>query len=478
MKAKEVLLILLAATLGAPGRGPAQTNDYWQIEAGPLTLAVHVSKTAHLFHVVDQLSAWSEFCHRQYLAYFERLEGGISRADRDLLAQHTVLRKAHGWGGGLEQTLYSPLELEAALAEGVRAGHLTAAEAEIERRVLKHFEPRVERLLSDEAAALHRFKESLPGGQSNLIAFAESASRFASGARITVPVYLIVNPDDSRSGGGYNGGRLTLEVSRNAQPVGLLYHELFHAFLREREGEIKRAASTVSGLDAETLAEGLAYAYSPGLMPASDSDSLALTAASYLAKDGPLKEAYGRFNLYGLALRPLLKEALRDPRQTLTTFLPRATDAWAVLTELDRARGTKKDWSQHDYRKDPTPSVFTFGLYDEVAVNALRQSRPGHLFGRDHVAAEYEKMLTKNAKPGDWIILLLALDDADGRVPKEHSDLLPLPWTEVEARLKRGETVFERGRARELTVFLVGAPTTDSLRQEFRRLAAEKKFSL
>lgn len=470
-------LVSLFMIAGWPQIISAQSNDHWRVEAGPLKLEVYVSRTAHLFHVVDQVSQWSEFCHRQYASYFDRLNDGLTKDDRDFLAQHVALRKTRGWGKGLEQTFYTPLELEPALAAGIKSGHLTAQEAEVERRVLNHFRARVEGLMSAEALALHRFKEDLPGGQANLVAFARTASRFVGGAEVAVPVYLIANPDDSVSGGGYNGGRLTLEVSKSARLVGLLYHELFHAFLKTKAGEIERAARIVPGLDSETLSEGLAYAYSPGLGQVGDSDSLTTTAADYLAKGSFLKESYARFNVYGLALRPLLKGALSDPRQTLAKFLPRATDAWLVLAELEQARGARKDWSQHDFRKDPTPSVFTFGVCDENALKSLRQSRPGHWFGREHVAVEYEKMLMKNTKPGDWVVLLLTLDEANGRVPKEYSDLLPLPWTEVETRLKRGETVFERGKAREMTVFLLAAPTTDGLRQGFRRFAAEKRFS-
>ena len=52
-----------------------------------------------------------------------------------------------------------------------------------------------------------------------------------------------------------------------------------------------------------------------------------------------MEDSYTRFNVYGLALRPLLKEALFGKRQTLEVFLPRATDAWLVLVELDKAWG-------------------------------------------------------------------------------------------------------------------------------------------
>jgi hypothetical protein len=100
-----------------------------------------------------------------------------------------------------------------------------------------------------------------------------------------------------------------------------------------------------------------------------------------------------------------------------------------------------------------------------------------HFWGRDHVADQYQDMLTRNAKPGDTIILLLSLGSR-GRVPDEFSDLLPLPWPQVESLLRQGQTVFRRGQARDMDVFLLATPTTETLRQEFRRLVTEGKFVL
>ena len=445
-----------------------------------MTLEIQVSKTAHLFHVVDQISQWSEFCHRQYARYFEALDGGLNAADRERLAQHATLRQAHGWGGGLEQTFYTAVDLETALAQGVQAGWLTESEAQTERGVLEHFQPRIERLLSEERTALDAFGKQLSGQRTNLTATAQTLSRFVGGAKITVPVYLIANPDDTMIGGGFNGERLTLEVPRKRDAYPSLLHELFHAFLRTRQREIERTASAVPGLEAETLSEGLAYAFNPGLVRAGTDEPLLTTVAGYLAQGLTLKDSYPRFNLYGLALRPLLKEALSDPRQTVETFLPRAVDAWRVLTEIDRARGIapKSPLKARDDHQPSKHSIFIFGLWDDEANQAISEAnqRNLNLFGRLHVAEEYHAMLTKNAKPGDCIILLLSLDDDQARVPAAFADLLPAPWEEVERSLKQGRLVFQQGKAREMAVFLLAAPTTEGWRKEFRQLAAENKF--
>ncbi len=458
----------------------ASANDDCRLEAGPLTLNLYISKTANLFHAVDQVAQWSEFCHKQYVSYFQGLEGGISKEDQDLLAQHCAVRRAHGWGGGLEQTFYTSLDLDAALARGVKEGHLSQEEAQKEQQILMHFQDRVEQLMAAEAPTLKRFVQQLQARNSDLIAFANDISRFVGGAQINIPVFLMANPHERQCGGGFNGGRLTLEIARNHDMYPTLLHELFHAFLRTKQELLESAARSVPGLNSETLSEGLAYAYMPGLIQAADSgqtDRLVTMVAGFIAQGSSLKDTFTRFNAYGLALRPLLKDALSDKQQTLEAFLPRATDAWLVLTELEKARGTKSTTETHDYRKDPRHSLFIFGIWDQEGCQVLLKSSNRHLFGRNHVADQYKEMLTNNAKPGDTIILLLSLDES-GRVPAEFSDLLPSSWLEVESLLKQGQPVFQQGQARDMNVFLVAAPKVETLRTEFRRLVTEGKFVL
>ncbi len=458
----------------------ASANDHYRVDAGPLTLDVYVSKTANLFHVVDQIAQWSQFCHKQYVSYFQRLEGGRGKSDRELLAQHCTVRRAHGWGGGLEQTFYTLLDLDAALALGVKERRLSKAEARTEREVLTHFQSRVERLMAEQSQTLQRFARQLQAKRPEIAAFANNASQFVGGAKLTVPVYLMANPHERNCGGGFNGGRLTLEIAKDYGMIPTLFHEVFHAFLRTKQELIESAANSVPGLDAETLSEGLAYAYSPGIVQAGNSrqaDQLLSTTAGFIARGSSLNDSYTRFNAYGLALRPLLRDALLSKRQTLDAFLPRAADAWLVLTELEKARGTKSAAQAHDYRNDSRHSNFIFGIFDKDGFDALQKSDRRHLFGRNHDANQYKEMLTKNAKTGDTIVLLLSLDDAS-RVPGGFSDLMPLPWPEIEALLTQGQTVFRQGKARGMNVCLLAAPTVKSLRSEFRRLVAEGKCTL
>ena len=80
----------------------------------------------------------------------------------------------------------------------------------------------------------------------------------------------------------------------------------------------------------------------------------------------------------------------------------------------------------------------------------------------NHGAKEYEAILSES-QPGSIIVLLFALDSSDKNVPAEYADLLPKPWTEVEAALRKGETVEAAGRAREHNVVLLAAPTQSKL---------------
>ncbi len=171
-----------------------RTNAPVRLDAGPLKLDVYISETAQLYHVVDQISQWSEFSHEQYVQYFETLGGGLSEGDRKILAEHVAIRKRYGWGKGPDQVFYTPLDLDEALKAGVVSGYLTAGEAETERRVLTYFQPRVKRLVS-ESMPLDDFVREFARRQSDLAAFATEAARFVGKSPAKpIPFYVIANP--------------------------------------------------------------------------------------------------------------------------------------------------------------------------------------------------------------------------------------------------------------------------------------------
>ena len=48
-------------------------------------------------------------------------------------------------------------------------------------------------------------------------------------------------------------------------------------------------------------------------------------------------------------------------------------------------------------------------------------------------------------------------------MPDEYRDLLPLPWSEIEAALSRGETVQRQGTVRQRNVVVLAAPDLERL---------------
>src|SRR5690242_8212098 len=107
---------------------------------GKFELAISESKTAQLFHIVDQLSQWDQYAHQQYVRWAAK-SLALNDDDRRFLQQQVTLRNHHGWGDGLEQAFLVDKPLDIATRDAVRDGRLTETEAMSERDVLLHFAP-------------------------------------------------------------------------------------------------------------------------------------------------------------------------------------------------------------------------------------------------------------------------------------------------------------------------------------------------
>lgn len=297
------------------------------LHAGPLVMEIEVSRTANLFHVVDQLSSWSEFTHAQYRRYIPH----DARADARALARHARLRAARGWGGGFEQTFYTSADLDRAIEDGVGEGHITRREARIERRVLLRFGARVDALLSQEEETLLAFRIQVESRLDELDGLATRLSHYCGVPQVRVPVFLLANPAEFYTGGGYNGGRLTLEVPAKGDAWGSFTHEILHAFLEGARPRLRAAAASVPGLDEQTLEEGIAYALSPGILNGGG-DPLADDVARLRAQGRTLRDPYLRFSALGLALRPHLAAGLADEESTIEDLFPLVSQAWLDLS--------------------------------------------------------------------------------------------------------------------------------------------------
>jgi hypothetical protein len=439
----------VAAALLALALAVQEPSAEWteRIECGPLVLEVRASRTAHLFHVVDQLSAWSEFCHAQYGRAMP-----LDDADRAALERHKAIRGRRGWGGGLEQAFYTPAPLEEALAAGVKAEYLDDAQAATEREVFARFEARVDALLRAQSADLRKSLAALD--RESVTRMAKQLGRLFAVERVEIPVYLMASPPPG-SGGGFSGGRITIELEPGQDAAPTLVHEATHAFIERKRAALEECVKRTEGLDYQTLNEGIAYAVMPGLFSAGKEDRLAAQVARDLARGAGLDDAYVRFNRYGLALRPAVKEALEDG--DLAALLDRAGAVWKKMR--DEAESNR------------APRSLCAGPGWEAFTERMKSVRPE--FGRwsfNHGAAEYDRWF-RHLKERDLVVLTFSGDSRDRAVPDAHRDLLPLPLDEVWKAVAAGGTVEKAATIRGARVVLLAAPTKEAL----ARLVRESK---
>jgi hypothetical protein len=84
-----------------------------------------------------------------------------------------------------------------------------------------------------------------------------------------------------------------------------------------------------------------------------------------------------------------------------------------------------------------------------------------HFTGRSHSLADYREQFIKWAKAGDTVVLLLLPGDKDS-IPAEYRDLLPKPWSEMEAEANRKGAARFDGESRKMhVVVLVGKSDAD-----------------
>jgi transglutaminase-like putative cysteine protease len=90
--------------------------------------------------------------------------------------------------------------------------------------------------------------------------------------------------------------------------------------------------------------------------------------------------------------------------------------------------------------------------------------------GRYHEKKSYDEVFIDGVwgkKPGDIVVLLFSFDTKE-RVPEGYEDLLPRPWAEIEADLRKGKTVELMGKAHDLNIILLAAPKREQLKQLIR----------
>lgn len=300
--------------------------DAHKIVFDKLELDISESETAQIFHIVDQLSQWDQYTHKQYVRWAAK-SLSLDDDDRRFLQRHVELRQRHGWGQGLEQAFLVDKSLDTAARDAIKDGLLTEAEAKSERDILFHFAPKLAPLIRQQKPAQDRFIQQLDDDHGRLAPTVAQLLAFCQiKSNIVVPVFLVANPDVKDGGGEANGGRLVVEAP-SPDPRSFLLHEALHALLVSHQQEIEDAAKS-SGLDPEDLNEAVAYAFAPGLTDDGTSDdSLADEVVRLQRRGAKPTDSYLLFNSMAIVIRPVLRQSLRD-HETFGKFLPKAVQKW------------------------------------------------------------------------------------------------------------------------------------------------------
>ncbi|HEX3876971.1 MAG TPA: hypothetical protein VHW24_08295 [Bryobacteraceae bacterium] len=321
----RIKLAVIALLFSSPSAAGPKSLDL-----GGLVIVLSDAPTAQIFHIVDQLSQWEIYSHKQYSRWADSTKL-LDERDRELLLQHAKMRKQRGSGHGFEQTFLVDDSIENAAIKGVAEGFLPSDEANAERDILLHFAPKLQPLLRERQGEIDRLKQRLESEQMRLTPTVRQLARFAEVKDPpTVTVFLVSNTEERSGGGEANGGRLVIEVP-SPDAIGALLHESLHQLLRPQQALIRSAAETAA-LDFTVLNEGIAYALYPGITGETDGgDRLIEQLVTMQLRGVPTTDRYLQFDLMAAVIRPLLRTALAQ-NETITAFLPKAIAKWRSIT--------------------------------------------------------------------------------------------------------------------------------------------------
>ena len=333
VKTRSIFLVLVCVVCASPPAA-AQTTT---VDLDGLLLSVSQSRTAQLFHIVDQLSEWDQFAHKGYGRWAART-ALLDQTSRDLLKQHADLRRARGWERGFEQSYYSRESIEDAARAAVTSGVLTEKEALAEAAILRHFDKVLAPLLERGDGSVAAFINRVQAEAAALRPLIARLRRFAEVQQpVALTVYLVPNPEEGSGGGGAHGDRLVVEVQQKPDPLPALIHEALH-FLVDRHRTAVSAAAESAGLTWQQLNEGIAYAAAPGLTNSdAGSDALAEVLAQRVMAGAAASDTFVRFYTLATVIRPLLREAL-DRGDNITAFLPKVVARWRSVANTQPPR--------------------------------------------------------------------------------------------------------------------------------------------
>jgi hypothetical protein len=316
------LPVLIALVFIGASKTSAQTGV---LNLGGVIISVSDSRTAQVFHIVDQMSQWDSGVHHGYVRWANRTLH-LSQEDQELLRKHAELRRPRGWGNGFEQAFYVDDSIAVAAQRAIENKLLSVDEATAEKMILLHFDPILSPLLNRSAPQITAFRARLSAEGRRIAPVIKQLVRFSeTKGTVRVPLFLVANPEEGSGGGGFNGGRLVVEIQKQPDPLPILVHECLHALLWQHKEAIKVAAESI-GLSWVNLNEGIAHAFAPGLTDdPRQSDSLAERLTRNFQRGTTASEGYAQSKQYMVALiiRPILRSALNH-RETFSSFLPKA----------------------------------------------------------------------------------------------------------------------------------------------------------
>jgi hypothetical protein len=329
MNMKIPAMILVSFLLFVTPAISAPTTD---VNIGGMIFSVSESRTAQVFHIVDQLSQWDQYAHKQYGRWAAK-NLKLDQEDQQLLQKHAELRRVRGWGAGFEQAFLVDDSIDVAAVKAVQAKLLSPDEAATEKGILLHFASKLAVLCERGEAQIAAFKKRLIAQADKIKPLVQKLRRFAETQEtVKVPVFLVTNPEEGSGGGEANAGRLVIEVQDKPDPLPFLFHESMHLVLNPHLPAIKAAAES-AGLNWQVLNEGIAYALGPGLTDSSrESDSLVEALVRNVVQGKTASDNYTQFYMVASVIRPLLREAL-DKGETITTFLPKAVSKWRSVAD-------------------------------------------------------------------------------------------------------------------------------------------------
>ena len=308
---------------------PALPPPPHELTASPLVITLVDGETAQVFHIVDQLSAWYPQAHAQYGEWAQK-EMPLDDAERAMLAKHAALRRKRRWGA-LDQAFDVSLPIGEAARAAAEKKLLPPRDAEQEQTLLEHFAGRLEPLLGSQRGAITELEARLASELPRAAPFVAQLGRFCGAAvKVPVRVVLVANPLAAKGEAIAKGGALVLEVPSGDDTLPTFFHELGHALLVQRRGTIAMAAARCEEpVDDETLEEGLAYAFAPGLVHPAGHDLLLDAVNEDRSKS--LGNARVRSERLGLALRTELAGSLEGGHDMIDGFMPKECEAWAKV---------------------------------------------------------------------------------------------------------------------------------------------------